>query len=378
MREKRVDVCATGDLFKLHYGAGINQLDKRFDGPRLQQQSSKTFSIFNYTIAQLYHYHHHHHQQQQQEKQRSRPNQIKTKVVMSFSSCSRFLVSCCVLVLSLLVVSVVLVQGFSSSSDCHTPTKLVKFTQTFLHHTCTNHPCFARIAPLQQLNLHRKNDIVEEDADNTNALLQKHTFQQKTLASVALVMALVLTSPVNNNPAFAYNNDYASDTVQKAVQSLQDAAGNADKTFDAFENIAEIIAEGKGVGGTVDYKGVTLDRGYIADEDTSIYNPGLTLLTEGEKQRLVISLIQSRQAGIATNQWNDKNQGAYSFLKFQLDPLHMTELRGYLQVAPVLVGIFYLGVLAVQQLARNLFPIAYLGAVLLLLAPAVVLVLTAQ
>jgi hypothetical protein len=29
-------------------------------------------------------------------------------------------------------------------------------------------------------------------------------------------------------------------------------------------------------------EGVQLDRGYIADEDTAIYNPGLTLLTESD------------------------------------------------------------------------------------------------
>ena len=209
------------------------------------------------------------------------------------------------------------------------------------------------------------------------------TQNNNILASVALVTALsftplAATTTSTIQPAFAYD-DYASDTVQKAIQTLQNAYGNVDKTFDAYENIAEIIAEGKGVGGSVDYKGVTLDRGYIADEDTSIYNPGLTLLTEGEKNRLVESLQKSRQAGLASNgQWNDKTQDAYSYLKYQLDPLHMTELRGYLKVAPFLVGILYVGVLAVQQFARDLFPVAYIGAVLILVAPAVVLVLTAQ
>lgn len=197
------------------------------------------------------------------------------------------------------------------------------------------------------------------------------------LASLALVGTLALT-PLPSTPAYAYDgSDYASDTVQAAVKSLKDSAGNEQDTFQVYEFIAEIIAEGKGVGGNVDYKGVTLDRGYIADEDTSIYNPGLTLLTEGEKQKLVDSLVQSRKVGIEKNQWSEKNQSAFSYLKFQLDPLHMTELRGYLKVAPFLIGALYLGVLAVQQMARDLFPVAYIAAVIIVVAPAAALVLTA-
>ena len=199
------------------------------------------------------------------------------------------------------------------------------------------------------------------------------------LASMALVTALSL-SPLNAaSPAHAYaESDYASDTVQNVVKSLKDAAGNEEQTFEIYENIAEIIAEGKGVGGSVDYKGVTLDRGYIADEDTSIYNPGLTLLTEGEKERLVESLMNSRKAGIETKHWSEKLQSAYAYLKVQLDPLHMTELRGYLKIVPAYVGVLYLGVLAVQQNARSLFTSAYIGAVLAVVAPALILLLTAS
>ena len=215
-------------------------------------------------------------------------------------------------------------------------------------------------------------DPVEGINDNINN-------NNNVLASLALVAALSL-SPLNGaSPAQAYaESDYASDTVQNVVKSLKDAAGNEEGTFQVFENIAEIIAEGKGVGGSVDYKGVTLDRGYIADEDTSIYNPGLTLLTEGEKERLVESLINSRKAGLAKNQWSEKTQSAYEYLKVQLDPLHMTELKGYLKIVPAYIGVLYLGVLAVQQNARGLFTAAYIGAVLAVVAPALILLLTAS
>ncbi len=48
--------------------------------------------------------------------------------------------------------------------------------------------------------------------------------------------------------------DYASETVQAAVQELQRGAGDIDATFKAYENIAGIITEGKGVGGMVNYR----------------------------------------------------------------------------------------------------------------------------
>jgi hypothetical protein len=41
--------------------------------------------------------------------------------------------------------------------------------------------------------------------------------------------------------------------VQAAVQELTSASGNIDQTFKAYENIAGIITEGKGVGGMVNY-----------------------------------------------------------------------------------------------------------------------------
>jgi hypothetical protein len=117
-----------------------------------------------------------------------------------------------------------------------------------------------------------------------------------------------------------------------------------------------------------------LDRGYIADEDTAIYNPGLSLLTESEKERLVEAVIESRKAGLSKESWTENNQVAYEFLKERLDPLHMVELRGYLGVVPIYGAILYLAVLAVQQLARELFSTAYIVAVAAIFAPIVLLV----
>jgi hypothetical protein len=120
---------------------------------------------------------------------------------------------------------------------------------------------------------------------------------------------------------------------------------------------------------------VTLvDRGYISDEDTSIYNPGLTLLTESEKERLTSAIIASKKAAVNENQWSENNKFAFEFLRDKLDPFHTYELRGYLAVLPTLALVVYLGVLAVQQTARNLYPAAYFGGIAILVLPAIVLI----
>lgn len=196
------------------------------------------------------------------------------------------------------------------------------------------------------------------------------------LASTMLATSVLMgAASWNPSPAQAYvPSDYASDTVQEAVQSLKDSSGNAESTFKVYENIADIITEGKGVGGMVNYKGIQLERGYVADEDTSIYNPGLTLLTESEKERLVDGIVQNRKAGLSSGQWSENNEYGYEFLKGSLDPLHMFELSGFLGFVPVYGAILYLVVLAVQQNIRSLFTPAYMVGVVAFFLPIIALV----
>jgi len=192
------------------------------------------------------------------------------------------------------------------------------------------------------------------------------------LITAAALAGVLATSPM---PSQAYDaNDYASETVQAAVQSLKDASGNIEQTFKEFKNVADIITEGKGVGGTINFKGVQLERGYVADEDTSIYNPGLTLLTESEKERLVEAVVGARKAGLQTSQWNENNELAFDFLREKLDPYHMNELKGYLRIVPIYAAVVYLAVLAVQQVARDLFPVAYFVGVAAIFVPALILI----
>lgn len=66
-------------------------------------------------------------------------------------------------------------------------------------------------------------------------------------------------------------------------------------------------------------------------------------------------VIDSQKAGLKGNTWNDNNQVACKFLKEKLDPLHMTELRGHLGIAPVLGAVLCLANVGVQQLAHEKF-----------------------
>jgi hypothetical protein len=170
--------------------------------------------------------------------------------------------------------------------------------------------------------------------------------------------------------------DTAGDTVQAALQALKSSAGRpASETVSVYEGIAAMITEGQGLGGAINYQGIQLERGYIADEDTTIYNPGLTLLTESEKAGLVKALVASRKANQANpDAWNIDTQAGYDFLREKLDPLHMYELGGYLSIFPFWAGLVYLAVVAVQQFARSLFPAAYLVGVAVLFGPVLALV----
>ena len=121
-------------------------------------------------------------------------------------------------------------------------------------------------------------------------------------------------------------------------------------------------------------EGVELERGFISDEDTTIYNPGLTLLTESEKERLVEAMINSRKIGLTQDQWSETNEIAFQELRGKLDPFHMFELSGFLGFVPIYGAILYLAVLAVQQNARSLFPVAYMVGAAAFFLPIIVLI----
>ena len=209
-----------------------------------------------------------------------------------------------------------------------------------------------------RLSLQKDNNNNEDDI-NSNSIQHSPIISTVTAASLALTLSL--TPILTSNPQIvnAYEeSDYASETVTNVVSQLKSTAGDVDGTFTTLEDIAKIITEGKGVGGTLTYDGVKLNEGQnVADEDTTIYNPGLTLLTSSEKERLVSAIIDNRKVGLSTSHWSENNEFAFDFLKQKLDPLHMYELEGYLGILPFYGAALYLVALFVQKNARGIFPL---------------------
>mmetsp|Transcript_4195 Transcript_4195/g.5466 ORF Transcript_4195/g.5466 Transcript_4195/m.5466 type:complete len:298 (+) Transcript_4195:200-1093(+) len=212
----------------------------------------------------------------------------------------------------------------------------------------------------------------EENPKSNNSL--KKNLSTLAVTTVFSVATTLLPLQQQHLVANAFDDFDSTDTVERVIQSLKDSAGSAQETFKAFESINDIITEGAGVGGSINYKGVRLERGFVADEDTSIYNPGLSLLTETEKNQLIGAIIQNKNSNLASNTWSKDNQFAFDFLKSKLDPLHMVELQGYLKILPFLGGGMYLVALAVQQFVRDLFPVAYLVSAAVVFFPIVVLI----
>lgn len=232
--------------------------------------------------------------------------------------------------------------------------------------------------------------LVQEEEEKEKVKKKKICFPpaMKHVMATTLFLAgsVISTSPIasfadegnanaNADAISLYNNNNDDDAVVTIVQKLNDAAGDPAKSFSAFEDIAAVITEGKGVGGSVSYKGVTLEEGLVVDEDTTIYNPGLSLLTESEKTSIVNAVVQNRKSGLSSNLWPENNEFAYQFLKQSLDPLRMYELSGYLNFFPVLTAVLYLTCLAIQQTQeRSLFVGAYIASAILIFLPVVVLV----
>lgn len=100
----------------------------------------------------------------------------------------------------------------------------------------------SRRMPLQMANSNNSDDIL------------RPILSTMTTASLAFTLAIASTTTTSPLPANAYEeSDYASETVTNVVSQLKSNAGNVDGTFTTLEEVAKIITEGKGVGGTLTY-----------------------------------------------------------------------------------------------------------------------------
>ena len=111
-------------------------------------------------------------------------------------------------------------------------------------------------------SLLRDNNDAYDSLDDTsfakNVQRKPHNSITASLA-IAIASTQLLFSPLSSpsSAAFAYNYDesdkYASETVTNVVTKLQSSAGDVDATFNTLEEVAKIITEGEGVGGTLTY-----------------------------------------------------------------------------------------------------------------------------
>lgn len=71
---------------------------------------------------------------------------------------------------------------------------------------------------------------------------------------IVLIMfcTMALIWPIHISPVMA-TDDAASATIAAAIQNLMEAAGDKDKSFEALKNVADIITDGKGIGGSLSY-----------------------------------------------------------------------------------------------------------------------------
>jgi hypothetical protein len=84
-----------------------------------------------------------------------------------------------------------------------------------------------------------------------SSLIEKNVMQSTWLMGLLLFISC-LYNPIKVG---AYeDSDYASDTVTAAIESLRNAGSDPKLTFQSYENIAAIITEGRGVGGSINYR----------------------------------------------------------------------------------------------------------------------------
>jgi hypothetical protein len=141
-----------------------------------------------------------------------------------------------------------------SSGSCNT---ISAFSSIEISHTVLRH-----VGGTQNLGRRGSNIPLKISSNDKNLGIQRLSsptaesiFLSASLAFTVNLAATTAALVVHPSPSAAYvPSDYASNTVQAAVQELKLASGNIEATFKAYENIAGIITEGKGVGGMVNYR----------------------------------------------------------------------------------------------------------------------------
>ena len=93
-----------------------------------------------------------------------------------------------------------------------------------------------------------------EDKNEHSHRLNKVSIKHHRTLLTTVTALMLFVSPLLPAASNAFEeSDYASETVTNVVSQLKERAGDVDGTFATLEEVAKIITEGKGVGGSLSY-----------------------------------------------------------------------------------------------------------------------------
>ena len=139
-------------------------------------------------------------------------------------------------------------------------------------------------------------------------------------------------------------------TARRATEAAAEAAKIISDNLEAFSQAA-----------TATDAGLAMARIYdaIPKDDLSLdaVNPETGFLGQAERLDVFRELASRRdESGL----WTQDNVESFKALRAALDPLHVTDLKGYLSFAGLLGGGLYIAALWVQQTLPEIFPAVYL------------------
>ena len=139
-------------------------------------------------------------------------------------------------------------------------------------------------------------------------------------------------------------------TARPATEAAAEAAKIITDNLEAFSQAA-----------TATDAGLAMARIYdaIPKDDLSLdaVNPETGFLGQAERLDAFRQLAARRgESGL----WTQDNVASFKALRAALDPLHVTDLKGYLSFAGLLGGGLYVAALWVQQTLPEIFPAVYL------------------
>ena len=139
-------------------------------------------------------------------------------------------------------------------------------------------------------------------------------------------------------------------TARPATEAAAEAAKIITDNLEAFSQAA-----------TATDAGLAMARIYdaIPKDDLSLdaVNPETGFLGQAERLDVFRELASRRdESGL----WTQDNVESFKALRAALDPLHVTDLKGYLSFAGLLGGGLYIAALWVQQTLPEIFPAVYL------------------